>query len=226
MGISSEGVRLKRTASGRLNIAQGPRRCQIAGRAILGSVVIGINLWIASPAIAQERTKPEADAVALAQRTLAATLSVPQARIQFVSVSPVQWRDSSLGCPERGMVYTPALVSGYEVTLRNAERQHIVHVAGTRAVVCGAQADSKRPTSAMIVGSLKAADAVRTAVAARLGIEPARVRITSTRPFRPSAPCPAAPASSKGGALIVEAEASSQTFRYYADDSQVVNCDQ
>ena len=123
------------------------------------------------------------------------------------------------------MVYTPALVSGYEVTLRNGNRQHVVHVAGTRAVICSAQADSKRPTSAMIAGSLKAADAVRTAVAARLKIEPGGVRITGTRPFRPSALCPAAPASPKDSALIVEAAAGSQTFRYYADDVQVVNCD-
>ena len=197
----------------------------MACRVILGSLVVGITLWTALPAVTQERTKAEADAAVLAQRTLAATLSAPRERIDIVSVAPAQWRDSSLGCPERGMVYTPALVSGYEVRLRNADRQHVVHVAGTRAVICGAQADSKQPTTAMLAGSLKAADAVRTAVAARLGIDPSRVRITSTRPFRPSAPCPAAPVSSKGAALIVEAEAAAKSFRYYADDIQVLHCD-
>lgn len=123
------------------------------------------------------------------------------------------------------MIYMPALVSGYEVRLRNADREHVVHVAGTRAVICGAQPRSKRATTAMLSASLKAADAVRTAVAARLEIEPGRVRITSTRPFRPSASCQAAPASPKSGALIVEAEAGAQTFRYYADDIQILNCD-
>jgi hypothetical protein len=181
-------------------------------------------LLAAAPA-AQERTKPEADAAALAQRTLAAKLSVALERIDVVRISPVQWRDSSLGCPERGITYTPALASGYEVTLRNAEREHVVHVAGGRAVICGAQSDSKRPSEAIVASSLKAADAVRTAIAARLGIEPARVRVVSTRPFRSSAPCPGAAAPPKSSALIVEAEAAGQPFRFYTDDSQILNCD-
>jgi hypothetical protein len=225
MGISSEGALLKGARWGRLTIAHRPRRCQITWRTILGPLFVGTALLVTAPAAAQERTKPEADAVALAQRTLAAKLSVAPERIDVVRISPVQWRDSSLGCPERGMAYTPALVSGYEVRLRNADREHVVHVAGTRAVICGSQPDSKRPPDAMIAGSLKAADAVRTAVAARLGIEPAQVRIISTRPFRPSAPCPAAPAPPKSGALIVEAQAAEQTFRFYTDDSQILNCD-
>jgi hypothetical protein len=225
MGISSEGAPLKRAVLGRLTIAHRPRRCQITCRAILGSLFVGTALLVTAPAAAQERTKPEADAVALAQRTLAAKLSVAPERIDVVRISPVQWRDSSLGCPERGMTYTPALASGYEVTLRNADREHVVHVAGARAVICGTQPASKRPAEAIIAGSLKAADAVRAAVAARLGIEPAQVRIVSTRPFRPSAPCPAAPAAPKSGALIVEAEAAEQTFRFYTDDSQILNCD-
>jgi hypothetical protein len=225
MGISSERAPLKCAAWGRLNIAHYPSRCQINCRTIFSSLVVGAALCTAALAASQPRTKPEADAVTLAQRTLAATLLVPPEQIETVSVSPAQWRDSSLGCPERGMVYTPALVSGYEVKLRNAGREHAVHVAGARAVICGAQSDSKRASTAALSGSLKAADAVRTAVAARLGIEPARVRITSTRPFRPSAPCRAAPASPKSGALIVEAEAAAQTFYYYADDIQVLNCE-
>jgi hypothetical protein len=78
----------------------------------------------------------------------------------------------------------------------------------------------------MISASLKAADAVRKAVASRLGIDKARVRIVSTRPFRSATVCRAAPASPKSTALIVEAEAEARAFRYYADDTRVLNCDE
>jgi hypothetical protein len=172
---------------------------------------------------AQERSTPEAEAVALARRTLMAELAVASEQIRTVSVSPAQWRDSSLGCPERGMVYTPVLSSGYEVKLRDAKREHVVHVAGNRAVICQSQADPKQPPVTMVSASMKAANAVRAALATRLGIEPASVRIVSTRPLR-SAKCPAAPAAPKGAALIVEAEAAAQTFLYYADDAAVVDC--
>jgi hypothetical protein len=101
----------------------------------------------------------------------------------------------------------------------------VVHVAGARAVICGARSDARQSPAATIAESLKAADAVRASLAARLGIELARVRIVSTRPFRPPASCAAAPATPKGAALIVEAEAASQTFHYYTDDARTLNCD-
>jgi hypothetical protein len=174
----------------------------------------------------QERKAESDAAAALARRTLAAKLSVPVDEITFVSLSPAQWRDSSLGCPERGLIYTPALTSGYEVKVRNANREHVVHVSGGRAVICSAQSEPKPPPAAAISTSLKAADAVRKALAARLGIEPARVRIVSTRPFRSSSiSCPALTAPPQGAASIVEAEASSQAFRYYVGDTQVISCD-
>ena len=141
------------------------------------------------------------------------------------AISPAQWRDSSLGCPQRGMSYTPAFVSGYEVKLRDGERDHIVHVAGGRAVICSSQSETKLSPALLVSATLKAAAAVRTALAAHLGIEPARIRIVSTRPSRSAPPCAASPAEPKGAAFIVEAEAAARTFRYYADDARALNCD-
>jgi hypothetical protein len=203
-------------------MAHRTSRCQRDYRA-KWMIRILIACAVGTAVSGQERSKPEAEAVALARRTLIAKLLVGPERITTVSVSPAQWRDSSLGCPQRGMTYTPVISSGYEVTLRDADREHVVHVAGGRAVICGSQSDPKQPPAAMVSASLKAANAVRAALSARLGIEPARIRILSTRPLR-STPCPAAPASPNGAALIVEAEAAAQTFRYYADDAEVRNC--
>src|SRR3989442_6915675 len=110
---------------------------------LAGGLVVVVAMWPALTAFAQQPGKPDAEAAALALRTLAAKLSVPIERIKIVSVSPVEWRDSSLGCPERGMVYTPVLTPGYKVTLRAADRDHVVHVARTHVVICGSQGDSK-----------------------------------------------------------------------------------
>lgn len=189
-------------------------------------LTVAVSMWPMVTAFAQQPGKPEAEAAALARRTLAGKLSLPIERIKVVNVSPAEWRDSSLGCPERGMMYTQVLTSGYKVTLRDADREHVVHVAGGRAVICGPQADSKLSPATLISASLKAGDAVRTALGARLGIEPARVRIVSTRPARSdSRPCAAAPSEPSGSAFIVDAQAETRTFRYYTDDAVTVRCD-
>jgi hypothetical protein len=178
-------------------------------------------------AFAQPPRKPDAEAAALARRSLAAKLSMPVERIKIASVSPVEWRDSSLGCPERGMMYTQVLTSGYKVTLRDGDREHVVHVAGTHVVFCSSQTESKLAPAALISGSLKAGEAVRSALGARLKIDPGRVRIVSTRPARSdSRPCAAAPSEPTGAAFIVDAQAETQTFRYYTDDAVTVSCDE
>ena len=41
-----------------------------------------------------------------------------KAEITVVSAEAVTWPDGSLGCPQPGMMYTQALVSGYRIVLR------------------------------------------------------------------------------------------------------------
>jgi hypothetical protein len=196
----------------------------VVARVLLAGAVA---MWPMVTAFAQQPGKPETEAAALARRTLAGKLSVPIERIKVVTVSPAEWRDSSLGCPERGMMYTQVLTPGYKVTLRDADREHVVHVAGSYAVICGSQGESKLSPATLISASLKAGDAVRAAIAARLSVEPARVRIVSTRPARSdSRPCPAAPQEPSGTAFIVDAQAETRTFRYYTDDAVTVSCDE
>ena len=187
--------------------------------------VIAIAVLCAGGALAQPG-KPEAEAAALAQRTLASSLSVAVDQITIARVLPAEWRDSSLGCPEPGMMYTQVLTRGFDVKLRHAEREHTVHVAGGRAVVCSSLPDAKLSPAPVVAASLKAGDAVRAALAARLGLEPSRVRIVSARIARSdSRPCAAAPDKATGAAFVVEARVESQTFRYYSDDAVTVSCD-
>lgn len=46
--------------------------------------------------------------------------SVPRERLLIVRAQAVTWNDGSLGCPEPGMQYTQALVSGYWVVINAA----------------------------------------------------------------------------------------------------------
>ena len=201
-------------------MARALTRCQFWLHIFL--LVLGSIAMVSS----QDTRATQADAVALARRTLAAKLSVPAERIELVSVARAEWRDSSLGCPERGMVYQQVVTSGYKVTLRHEEKPHAVHVAGGQAIVCSAQSDAKISSAPLVSSSLKARDAVRAALGARLNIDPARVRIVSARPIRSnSRPCAEMPARPTGLAFVVEAEAEGQTFRYYADDAVAGSCD-
>ena len=78
----------------------------------------------------------EVEAVRLATRTLSEHLGVEEQAIGLDEVIAVDWRDASLGCPEKGRMYAPVVTSGYRVTLALGDETHRVHVAGTRAVVC------------------------------------------------------------------------------------------
>ena len=49
----------------------------------------------------------------------------------------VTWRDGSLGCPQPGMMYTQALVSGYQIVLRVGEETFDYHASdGGYFVLC------------------------------------------------------------------------------------------
>lgn len=48
----------------------------------------------------------------------AAQAGVQPADVVVVSAEAVQWSDGSLGCPQPGMMYTQALVDGFQIVVR------------------------------------------------------------------------------------------------------------
>lgn len=56
-------------------------------------------------------------AVMAAVRALAAQLDIPPEAITVAAWEPVDWPDTSLGCPEPGMMYAQVIVPGYRVFL-------------------------------------------------------------------------------------------------------------
>src|SRR5687767_2202755 len=68
--------------------------------------------------------------VAEAVADLAATRGVDEGSIELVAEEEVTWRDGSLGCAKRGMMYTQALVDGSRIVLRLAGTDYEYHSGG------------------------------------------------------------------------------------------------
>ena len=68
--------------------------------------------------------------VAQAVADLAATQGVDVAAIELVAEEEVTWRDGSLGCARRGVMYTQALVEGSRIVLRLDGTDYEYHSGG------------------------------------------------------------------------------------------------
>ena len=58
---------------------------------------------------------------------LAARLSLDSADIEIVGAEPVEWRDSSLGCPQPGFQYLQVLSDGMRIELRVQDKIYSYH---------------------------------------------------------------------------------------------------
>jgi hypothetical protein len=188
-------------------------------------VLLGWMVVTSTSSAQQPTQKPEDAAAALARRTVVKELSIPDDRLTVVRTAAAEWRDSSLGCPVRGMIYQPVMTSGYKVTIDDGKRQHLVHVAGGRAIICSSKDDPKQSPAPLAAAARQAAAVARAALAKSLGAEVTAVRIVSTRPAGSAAgTCPGAPSRASGAPYLVDLEARGVSYRYYTDDATTVAC--
>lgn len=73
--------------------------------------------------------------VQLASADLAAVLGIEGEDIKLVEVEPMQWRDTSLGCPKPGMMYAQVITPGYRLTLEVDGQLHVYHADAGKLVV-------------------------------------------------------------------------------------------
>ena len=73
--------------------------------------------------------------VALARADLAAHLGADAGQIALLSVEAVEWRDSSLGCPQPGMMYAQVITPGYRVVLGVGSQTYEYHTSTRTSVV-------------------------------------------------------------------------------------------
>ena len=187
--------------------------------------------WVTGAGKGQEDA--EAEAVRLATRTLGEHLGIDEPSITVVEVVAVDWRDSSLGCPEPGRTYAPLVMSGYRVTLSvvgvDADpSSYRVHVAGTRAVVCEPSAAAANPSSPREARVLQQA---REHLAARLDVDQASIRVAAMEPRAwtdAGLGCPEPGrlyAAVLTDGFLIELEAGGRTYRYHTDQRRVRLCE-
>ena len=72
-----------------------------------------------------------------AKGDLAQRLSIPENEIILLNATDVVWPDSSLGCPQKGIVYADMLTPGYLIILSADSREYEYHTSkGTEMVPC------------------------------------------------------------------------------------------
>jgi hypothetical protein len=77
------------------------------------------------------------NALAAVRWDLAQRLKLPEAQIALVRAEAVDWPDSSLGCPQPGMMYLQVVTPGYRLVLSAGGVSAEYHTdAGGRFVVC------------------------------------------------------------------------------------------
>jgi PDZ domain-containing secreted protein len=73
---------------------------------------------------------------ALVQQDLSQLLGISLDDVTVVSAEAVQWPDTSLGCPEEGMMYLQMVTPGYRIVVAGEGQQYEYHTDMERAVLC------------------------------------------------------------------------------------------
>lgn len=79
---------------------------------------------------AEGQDQPPADMLDPVIADAAERAAVDAAEVIVVSSTAVEWSDGSLGCPQPGMAYTQALVSGFQITVQAGGRNLDYRVRG------------------------------------------------------------------------------------------------
>ncbi|NOR82117.1 MAG: hypothetical protein GQ526_01335 [Ardenticatenales bacterium] len=108
----------------------------------------GVPAGTAVPAGTSVAIPPAAAAaVAAAKEDLANWLDVSGEEILVTSIEAVQWSDSSLGCPQPGMMYMQVITPGFRVILQAQGQAYEYHTDQGRNVVrCEEKSVPNRPS--------------------------------------------------------------------------------
>lgn len=82
--------------------------------------------------------------VAAAKDHLAAELDIASEVIKATAIVPVDWPDTSLGCPEPGMSYAQVVTPGYRMVLEVDGQEYELHTdrSGRTIVICERQLET------------------------------------------------------------------------------------
>ncbi len=76
-----------------------------------------------------------------AREDLAGRLGISIDSIAVVKTQAAEWRDSSLGCPEKGMFYMQVITPGYVIVLQAQGKSYEYHAGLSNVVLCDNRTD-------------------------------------------------------------------------------------
>ena len=199
------------------------------GRLILSFLVMCLWLSLSIPALADPGLSRQA-AIDRARQAVAIQASLAPQSLQVESAQAVDWPDSSLGCPQPGMMYQQMITPGYRVSLLDTTSGKIyrVHLAGQRAIICdpppGAGAQDEK--SLRFGQRWQHAQEARALLARRLGVAIEAISVLGSKEVaREKAPPGCRPMT--GDTLqLIELRYRDTTYRYARVDERSVPCDQ
>ena len=121
-------------------------------------------------------------AVAAAKADLADRLGMAGEDILVTSIEAVEWSDSSLGCPQPGMMYMQVITPGYRVIMQAQGQAYQYHTdQGRNAVLCaGKPPVSRAPLPVTVEPGLEGlVDQAKADLAQRLGVNEEEILVRS-----------------------------------------------
>lgn len=172
----------------------------------------------------------QSQATELARQTLAKQNGLPIKKLEVDSVKAVQWPDSSLGCPQPGMMYAQVITPGYQVTLMDTANGdiHFVHVGAGRVIVCEKTDSTRSQTEKNLRFGQRwqQSQKAQQLLADRLSVAPNEIRIVGTHRLqtdKADSLCKAEPTREQ--MQVIELSYGDRVYRYGVIDNRLVACD-
>lgn len=166
-----------------------------------------------------------------AKRDLSERLGIPVEDINVISVEEVEWRDSSLGCPQPGSASLTVITPGYLILLEAEGQEYEYHADHKRVVTCDEPQPPYRPEPAQGTESQLVA-ASKADLSQRLDASNSDIKVASVEAKEwsdASLGCPQegmmyAQVITQGYRIILSVDG--QTYDYRTDMNSVRLCEQ
>lgn len=182
----------------------------------------------------QELSAAEERALDLALETLEKDLGLSRQNMSRQRVYAVQWPDSSLGCPQKGVSYLQVVTPGYVVSLTANGKIYTVHVGTGNAVICDRLATGLEARRVRGQNIMKVYRAAQVDLAERLKIDPSEITVTGMTPMTwddSSLGCPQTGKDYSQTAVegfVINMECRGRQYEYHSDNegNRFVSCEE
>ncbi len=181
-----------------------------------------------------ELSAAEERALDMALETLEKELGLSRQKMSRQRVYAVQWPDSSLGCPQKGVSYLQVVTPGYVVSLTANGKIYTVHVGTGNAVICDRLATGLEARRVRGQNIMKVYRAAQVDLAERLKIDPSEIAVTGMTPMTwddSSLGCPQTGKDYGQTAVegfVINMECRGRQYEYHSDNegNRFVSCDE